>query len=340
MERGKIAVELEPPSPSTGVSTTPDGRMFLVLARIDESPGPQVVEVLGGEFRPYPDEAWNGPGDDPAQRFVRVNAQRVGPDGDLWLVDVGAPGIGNPTLAGGPKLVRVDLTSNEVARTYPLDAALTTDSFVDDVRFNGERAYITDAGDRALVVVDLTSGRVRRLLHHHYSTTAQRAMTADGVELRDAEGEPVFIHNDQLEVSPDGRWLYFQPCCGPLYRVETRLLDDPEVEAGQLESAVEYFAATGSTGGTAIAASGTIYVSNTDARRISAIAPDGRLTTVIDDPRLSWVDAMWVGGGKLWMPAAQLQLTSTFQGGRDRVQPPLQVLSIELDDLPAANDHA
>jgi hypothetical protein len=34
------------------------------------------------------------------------------------------------------------------------------------------------------------------------------------------DGKPVYIHADQLEISPDGRWLYYHS--GPLYRIETR----------------------------------------------------------------------------------------------------------------------
>ena len=344
MPSNSLTVAVTPPSPSTGASTTPDGRCFLVLARIDESAGPQVVEVVAGEFRAYPDESWNSwaPGQDASQRLVRVNAQRVGPDGALWLVDVGAPGLGNPAVPGGAKLVKVDLQSDTVERTYPLADSLTAESFVDDVRFNGTTAYVTDAGDPGLVIVDLESGHTRRVLHHHWSTTAQRAMTAEGVELRGEDGQPVFIHNDQLEVSPDGRYLYFQPCCGPMARVETRLLDDPALAAEQVEAAVEYFASTGSTGGTAIAADGTIYVSNTDSCRISAVSPDGRLSTVIEDDRLSWVDAMWIdSAGRLWMPAAQLHRMSIFRGGVDQVRPPVQVFTLQLDGVgPPRNDHA
>lgn len=90
-------------APLTG--SRQDGRRFLVLARLDGSAGPQVVEWKDGRFAPYPDAAWNGwtKGDDPAKAFVRVNAQRIGPDGALWLVDTGAPGIGNPVLPGGPR---------------------------------------------------------------------------------------------------------------------------------------------------------------------------------------------------------------------------------------------
>jgi sugar lactone lactonase YvrE len=330
-------------TPSTGVSTTPDGRRFLVLARIDGSPGPQLVELVGDDLRAFPDEDWNrwSPGAEPSRHFLRINAQRVGPDGGLWLVDVGARGLGNPAVPRGPKLIRVDLQSNTVERSYPLEDALRPESFVDDVRFNGSVASVTDAGEPGLVVVDLISGAVRRVLDRHWSTTAMRAMTADGVELRDESDRPVFIHNDQLEVSPDGRWLYFQPCCGPMARVQTRLLDDPSTPGETLEAGVEYFAATGSTGGTAIAADGTIYISNTDANRISAITPDGRLSPIIEDERLSWVDAMCLDAdGKLWMPAAQLHRMSTFQQGQDQVQEPISVFTLQLHARPAPNDHA
>jgi Major royal jelly protein len=335
--------ELVVPSPATGVSLTPAGRIFILFARIDESPGPQLVELIDDELRPYPSEAWNSwaPGHDASRNFVRINAQRVGPDGALWALDVGAPGFGNPTVAGGPKLIKIDLAVDEVDRTYPLESGLYKDSFVDDVRFNGSVAYVTDAGHPGLLVVDLATGDIRRVLHRHWSTTAARAITADGVELRDSDDKPVFIHNDQLEVSPDGRWLYFQPCCGPMSRLETRLLDDATVPAAELEAAVEYFAATGSTGGTAIAEDGTIFISNTDACRISAITPDGHLRTIVEDERLSWVDAMWLdGNGRLWMPAAQLHRMSIFHHGRDEVRGPAGIFTIQLDARPATNDHA
>jgi hypothetical protein len=93
--------------PTNGVSTTSDGRRFLVLARIDGSAGPRVVEWKDGRLEPYPDVEWNdwSKGKDAARGFVRINSQRIGPDGFLWLVDVGAPGIGAKTLPGGPKLI-------------------------------------------------------------------------------------------------------------------------------------------------------------------------------------------------------------------------------------------
>ena len=96
--------------PSTGISNTPSGRLFVLNARVDGSSGPQVVEFnqTDNTTTPYPDERWNSytTGDDPANYLVRINSQRVGPDGSLWLVDVGSPSFGAPViLPDGPKLI-------------------------------------------------------------------------------------------------------------------------------------------------------------------------------------------------------------------------------------------
>ena len=136
-------------------------------------------------------------------RFVGVNAIRVGPDGALWVVDRGSPGIGKPAVPGGVKLVKIDVAANRVERVFDLAAVSRPWSFIDDVRFNGANAYLTDAGAPGLVVLDLASGRGRRVLEGHPSTVAQSPLVAEGKPLRTEKGEPVNIHADQLEVSPD-----------------------------------------------------------------------------------------------------------------------------------------
>src|SRR5438876_11846014 len=150
---GTLETALSLDTVTNGVATTRDGRIFLVLSRIDGSDGPRVVEWVSGTPRPYPEGTWNDwtEGKAASTGFVRVNALRVGPDGDLWIVDVGAPGIGNPKLPGGPKLVRIDLSANKVRRINDLDAATNDKSFIDDVRFNGRHAYVTDAGSPGLI---------------------------------------------------------------------------------------------------------------------------------------------------------------------------------------------
>jgi sugar lactone lactonase YvrE len=319
-----------------GVTTTPGGRRFVVV-QPQKPDQPEIAEITAGSARPYPDAEWNNRrfSQNGRTAFVGANSLRVGPDGALWVVDRGAPGIGAPLVEGGPKLVRIDLAANRVTRVYDLASVAQGASFVDDVRFNGGLAYLTDAGRPALIVLDLTTGKARRVLENHPSTAAARPLMAEGQQLLDAKGLPIVVHADQLEVSGDGRWLYYQPCSGPMSRIETRFLDDPSLDEGALSAHVQQFADTPSTGGTAIDAAGTIYVSDTDRSRILKVSAAGEISTLVADPRLAWVDAMWIDdGGKLWMPAAQLNRTPGLNHGKDAVHWPVRLYSIAIGAEP------
>ncbi|WP_432826796.1 L-dopachrome tautomerase-related protein [Dactylosporangium sp. CA-092794] len=176
-------------------------------------------------------------------------------------------------------------------------------------------------------------------LDHHPSTVGG-PLRADGQVLRGRDGDEIRLHADQLEVSPDGRYLYYQPASGGLARVETRLLDDPAVPAEALAGAVEDWLATPATGGTAIDATGTIYLSDVDRRRILAIAPDRTVRTVAADPRLVWVDAMWIDAiGELWLPAAQLNRAPGLASRTQGVDYPTWIYRMPIGAGPAPNDH-
>ncbi len=246
-------------------------------------------------------------------------------------MDRGGPGIGKPLVPSGPKLIRINVGTNKVERIYDLASVTRSWSFVDDVRFHGATAYLTDAGSPGLIVLDLNSGRGRRVLDGHPSTVAQTPLVAEGKVLRDPQGKPVNIHADQLEVSPGGEWLYYQACSGGLWRIGTKFLEDTSLTAAQLSSHTGPFAETSSTGGTAIAANGTIYLSDVDKKRILTISPNGNISTLIEDPRLIWVDAMWIDdAGNLLMPAAQLSRTAGLNGGSDSVQQPITLYRLKI----------
>ncbi|MGE8127981.1 SMP-30/gluconolactonase/LRE family protein [Methylobacterium sp. NPDC080182] len=324
-----------------GITRSADGRLFSPFQRQSKDKGIELGEWRDGKAVPYPDAAWNAwkTGDDPAKAFVAVNAIRIGPDGNLWVVDKGASGMGAAPLPGGPKLVQIDLATNAVRRVYPLQAATTEKSFIDDFRFNGGHIYLTDAGQPGLIVLDRETGGLRRVLDGHWSTIAQRPLTGQGRVLRDDKDKLLFIHADQLEVSPDGKTFYYQACTGPLYSIETRYLDDAAVSDDERARHVKLHAATVATGGTAIDAGGTIYASDTDGLRILKIAPDGTVSTLVQDPRLVWVDAMWIDEqGGLWIPAAQMNRTPAMSGGAaSTVKFPTTIYRMQIDAEPLRN---
>ncbi|WP_297299771.1 L-dopachrome tautomerase-related protein [uncultured Methylovirgula sp.] len=325
------------------VARTNGGRTFVGFADV-EGPGAEVEELApDGQGKAYPDLAWNSwtPGHALDKAFVHVSALRIGPDGALWIVDAGAQGLGKPPIAGAARIFRFDLATNALTRVYSLAPAVAPQSFIDDIRFNGHMAYITDAGAPALIVLDLDSGQARRVLDNDASTTGKRPMYADGKLLRTPDRKPLHVHADQLEVSPDGRTLYFQPASGPLARIETRYLDDPKLPPAELARHVQKdWVETPTTGGTAIDANGTIYLSDANQRRILTISPQRKITTLITDPRLIWVHSMWIDrDGNLWIPATQLNLTAGFAGGRQKVGYPVFIYKLQIGVGPPANDH-
>lgn len=318
----------------TGVTTTPSGRVFFEYPHMDGSSGMRIGERgKDGRVTSFPNDAWNGwaPGRPTEHTFVRTNSMRIGPNGLLWVVDTGTPQFGAKIIHGAVKLVSIDLTLNRVARIYPLDECMHEDSFVDDVRFNGHYAFLTDAGSPALIVLDLTTGKARRVLENDDSTTARRPVVASGRVLHTVDGHEVKIHADQMEVSPDGKYLYYQALTGPMYRIETQYLHDPQISKNALAAKVTYWANTPSTGGTAIDSSGTIYLSDVEKRRIVAISPNGQMRVVLEDTRLDWPDAMWIDGeGYLWMPVAQLDKIAPFQRGKSQVSYPIRIYKMHV----------
>lgn len=350
-EDPRIQTALTLEHPVNGVSTTPDGRLFVLYARVDGSTGPQVAEYnrTTNTSTAYPDADWNSytNGSDPATHLIRTNSQRIGPDGNLWLVDTGSPAFGAPViLPNGPKLVVVNLTTNQVSKVYNMGSATLSSSLLDDVRFNpaAGMAYLTDAGSPGIILLNLASGDTRRVLVDDPSTSAYMPVSAEGKLLRASGGTFEHIYADQHEVSPDGKWYYYQPSNGGMSMIETKYLDQAFYNSTLAQVLSQYrqpYAHTPSTGGTAIDADGNVYVSDTDSQRIITICPNGTMTLLAQDPRLLWVDAMWVDTQqRLWMPAAQLNRGTPFNNGTSYVVPPLHVFTIDIGVGPSPVDHA
>lgn len=337
-----------------GVVVAPDGRLFVVFPRLINPSGVSLARIAAdGALIPYPDAAWNGV-DSPAGHrtqarpadtqpdmkppvFIGLNAIHLAPDGALWAVDTGSSGFGKPGVAGGTRLIRIDLGSNQVTRILTLPAdVLRPRSMIDDIRFNNDHAYITDAGSPGLIVLDLKTGSFRRVLDHDPSMTAERPIIVDGETLKGPDGKPVMINADQLEVTPDGRYLYVQPLPGPMVRIQTSLLDDPQVAPKTLSSAVEFWYDTPALGGTAIAPDGTLYLNDLENDSILSLSPQRVLTLLVSDPRLHWADAPFLApDGTLTVPVPQIDRAAPFHHGHSQIQFPVMLYTLKPAALTA-----
>jgi sugar lactone lactonase YvrE len=310
----------------TGVTVAKDGRIFVNFPRWTEDAPVSVAEVAGdGSLRPYPDQDWNAWRNarrdemDAGQHFVCVQSVVADDHGNLWVLDPAAPAQ-STLVPGGPKLVKIDLAANQVKQVIAFDqAAAPQGSYLNDVRFSadGRLAYITDSGARgALLVVDLASGKARRLLDGHPSTQPEKgvAIKADGKELRRPDGRGVEFAADGIALSPDGKYLYWQAIKGrTLYRIATGALDDAALPAGAVEEKVEKVGENGPADGLLIDSHGRMYISAVEENAIR-IREGDRVSVLLQDSRLRWPDTFAQGpDGAVYVTSSRIMDMNWFK---------------------------
>lgn len=291
----------------TGVTVAKDGRIFVNFPRWTEDAPVSVAEVASdGSIRPYPDQAWNAWRNakrdemDPGRHFVCVQSVVADEQGNLWVLDPAAPAQ-STLVPGGPKLVKIDLAGNAVKQVIAFDeTAAPQGSYLNDVRFSsdGRLAYITDSGARgALLVVDLASGKARRLLDGHPSTQPEKGVVikTDGKPLRRPDGRGVEFAADGIALSPDGKYLYWQAIKGrTLYRIATSTLADAALPAKSVEDKVEKVGENGPADGLLFDRQGRMYISAVEENAIK-VRQDGKVSVLLQDSRLRWPDTFALG---------------------------------------------
>ena len=304
----------------TGVTVAEDGRTFVNFPRWTEDAPVSVAELKAdGSLAPYPDAEWNRWRNakkneiSGADHWVCVQSVVADGRGSVWVLDPAAPATA-AIVPGAAKLVRVDLASDTVAQVILLDDAVAPNgSYMNDVRFSpdGRRAYVTDSGGQgALVVVDIPAGTARRLLAAHPSVQAEQdvVVTVDGKAVRRPDGRGVEFASDGIALSPDGRYLYWQATTGrTLYRIATEALHDAALAPDALAGRVERVGTTHVADGLWMTPDGRLYVTAPEQYAVTRREDDGRMTTVVQDPRLRWADTLSQGpDGALYVTASHI----------------------------------
>lgn len=303
----------------TGVTVTPQGRIFVNFPRWTEDAPVSVAEVLaGGALRAYPDAQWNAWRNsrkdemNAADHWVCVQSVVADHGTRLWVLDPAAPAQ-ERLVAGGPKLVGIDTTTDRVAHKILFDESIAPQgSYLNDVRFSpdDQTAYITDSGARgALVVVDLRSGQARRVLDGHPSTQPEKEVQIrfDGQVLRRQDGRGVEFSADGIALSPDGQWLYWQAIKGrTLYRVPTAALRDAALSGENLAAQVQRVGENGPADGLLIDPQGRMYISAVEENAVKRREGE-RLEVLLRDPRLRWPDTFAQGpDGAVYVTASRI----------------------------------
>ena len=335
----------------TGVTVSQEGRIFVNFPRWGDQVPFTVAEVRNGQPVAYPDEATNRLDTAHAREtFVSVQSVVIDPRDRLWVLDTGSLSFA-PVVAGGPKLVGIDLKTNRIFRTieFPSDVALTT-SYLNDVRFDLKRgqegvAYITDSTDKGpngIVVVDLATGKSRRRLNDHPSTKAAPGFLGfveDEAMMQRKPGQPpqpVKIGSDGIAISSDGARLFYSPLASRrLYSVSTDALLDERMSETQVAATVTDHGDKPASDGLDSDAQGRVYATAYELNGIVRRRSDGLYETLVHDPRVLWPDTLSLSSdGYLYFTANQLHRQAIFHDGKDLRVKPYVLFRVRVDGTP------
>ena len=331
---------------ATGVAVTHDGRIFLSFPRWTEDSPISVGELKDGQVTAYPDaetNSWRNALKDKVEaktHFVCVQTIEADHGGHLWVLDPAAPAMA-ALVPGGAKMVKIDLATNKVVATIAFDDKVAPQgSYLNDVRFSPDDkvAYVTDSGAKgALVVVDLASGKARRVLDGDPSTQPDPNVTVtwNGKPLRRPDGRGVDFSADGIALSPDGKTLYWQAIKGKtLYALPTSALNPgfttavtPEtVEDASLRGKVETVGENGPADGLIISRrDGKMYVTGPQTNSIGVrdlARKGGKPTTVLQDEKLHWPDTFSEGvDGTIFFTTSHIQDSAFFKEGAPTALP-------------------
>lgn len=307
------------PTPPGNVAVSADGRVFLSI-HPEGHPRIKVVELVGGEPRPFPDASWQQPrGDDAAGKplpfFDAVLGVRIDRRGRLWTLDHANHGLGQP------RLLAFDVKSGALLQRYDFPRTLAPrGSFLNDLQVSadGRYVFIADSSifglDPALLIVDTESGRIRRVLAGDRSVQAEPYVpVVGGRKMRVFGIFTVKPGVDSIALDNLGHLDFAAVTARRMYRARVADLVDEQLPSAALASRVEDFGDKPMTDGMSSDAAGTLVLTDPGHDALQLLAPDGKLQTLMRDPRLRWPDGLSFGpcgvGGSASAEASCLYVT-------------------------------
>lgn len=303
----------------------------------------------GKSFTPYPSAEWNTPKENSEDYLDTVLGIRGDSDGIIWISDM---------MHGDrktPKLVGWNSNTNEVAQILPIPAPATLpcdadscasqlNDFVIDTKRN--KFYFADeaigpggnGSQAALVILDRTTGKARRVLEGHETTIpADVPIIIDGQPLTFPIGPndthtPILVGADGITADLAYEYLYYAPLNGGwVYRVKIDDLIDESLSDAQLGVKIEKYAVKPNAGGLSIDADDNLYFTAVESTYVGIIPADTRrFRAYASHPDLQWPDGVsYSPDGYMYVSAAQLGQLPPFNDGTNHSSAPYYIFKFK-----------
>jgi len=261
--------------------------------------------------------------------------------GRLWAIDDGKI-AGEPITPGAAKVIGIDpITNKVIAKILLASPAMLPDSHMNDLRVDLTHgvqgtAYIADSSfavTPALVVVDIATGRQRRVLSKHPSTQPEKGFMAvlEGQPLRYDPVHQTFPVGgvDGITLSADSSRLYYCPLTSRrLYSIPTAVISNFKASDDELAAEVRDEGEKGLCDGLATDPQDRIYITAGEHDAILRRYPDGRMDAVARDPRIIWPDGIFANDRYVYCVLGQWNRLPGFNGGVNLRRPPYLLIRV------------
>ncbi len=314
--------------PIGNIAVNRDGRLFFTVHPESRPVGNKLLEYVNGAAVPYPNS------ESQQELFDTVLGVVIDAENRLWTIDHGNHGLRPARLLG------IDLETGDVFRNHPLtDDIAPKGSFLQDLQVSrdGRTLVIADASfwrkTPAIIVYDIESGAARRVLESHESVSAENyVITSEGRSMTFLGGI-LSLRGGIDGIAMTDEWLYYGALNGSgLYRIRLKDLRDTNLPLVQLAARVERVSKKPLSDGMSADTDGNIYLTAVEHNALFRVDTNGKLATLVIDPRLRWPDALSFGPDN-WLYIADSALSEVVFRPKEHIeaQSPYGIYRLRLD---------
>lgn len=302
------------------IAVTPDGRI-IVSQHALYNPHYRVIEVLpDGTTKPFPNEEWAvAPGKD-EKGLYSVLGIRSDQQGIVWMLD---------NARDFSRLVAWDSRQNTLHKIIKIsEPARVYNSFFNDMALDPvhNKIYIADvAGPKnsAIVIVDIKTGKSRRVLEGHKTVVPEPLAVVIGDKTmsvdKNGKGIPM-IGVDPITIDLKSEWVYYGASQGSdLWRIRTADLVNESLKDSELAATIERYGDRPICDGISMDGAGNIYITDITHYAVGVVDSSGKYRILHRDEKLLvWPDGMCYGpDGYIYVVTNQLHLSPVFNKGKN-----------------------
>ena len=289
-----------------GVKTDRDGNWYVSVPRWEPGIPATVnkIEVVDGKplLTAFPSWEMNEIGNPDALQSAL--GWEIDEQNRAWFLDQGHI-AGAPCIDGAQKIVCWDLTRSELVESIkiPHEIASYEASFLNDLVVDNQNGfvYIADSGiftdplEGGLIVYNMETKEMRRVLHQHVSTQDAPDFRFKIAGRQVWTDRPMRTGADGIALEADRKTVYWCPLTGRnLYCLDTACLQDFNTPLSEIEEAVKDLGDKGTnTDGMCADNKGNVFYTMLEGQGIGVYRPEaGTFEPFITDERMIWVDGM------------------------------------------------